>query len=424
MKKYLLITLIIQLAATLNASQTKNFPWQDLTPEIQCHVLRWADDQCLVRMLTTCKTLHNLVKSESARQQLQIPPIKQWSFFCNKKNLNKLHNKKNHSVAISSDNRFIVTLKVGREFGKSTINIYDASTTKCITTIFEYTDWATRIAISKDNKRLITYGGKGIKTWHLENGICLSEVVNNAMMYHDRAMILSKDEDYLVTGNTQTGEVVKWDIKTGNPLKSLKTDHKPTVAFEGSNDFRGNLISCAQLSPQNDFVVTGGFDGAIKFWDLDKKICLHTIAAAPAKFFYNNMITRIRISSDSNKIVAATGKYIKIWNRADYSLIKTFENQEDITVAMTFNFDDSLLITGSGKIVKIWCVDTGTCIQTIHPDVGEITSVAISNDDSLIAITGKSGFAIQKFDLENIDLFDLDVDSATPLYKKAACTVS
>lgn len=417
MKNYLFFLLfMIQTSAMLNASETNSLPWDATPPEIQCQILHSANDQTLAKTALANKSIFVRVMAEITRTQM--PTTIQWAFLCNRKNLTCISKKKLRQVAISDDNRFIITIKKKTNSDQCELTVYNAETLESLSTIRDSSFWTLHIAISHDTKRIITCGICGIKTWNIEDGVCLSKIRIPEMSHYMRTMAVSKDEDFVVTCSRDTGNIVKWNTKTGERLKLFPTDHKSTLLIMGARNY--DTLNCFQISSNDAFVVTGGFDGTVKFWDLENENALHTLKVNDdsSSFKSNTVVSSLCISKDTKTLATATGKSIKLWDCKNFSHQKKLIGHQDLILSMTFNADNTLIITGSvdGK-VKIWHVDSGSCMHTIDPKIGSITSVTISNDNTFIAISGKSGCVVLKFNSESTT-----VDS--PSHKKNNCTIS
>jgi COMPASS component SWD3 len=109
------------------------------------------------------------------------------------------------SLALSSDNKILVSGSNQR------IKIWDAETGELRQSFFGHPDWVRGLAITPDNNFLISAGDSRIKIWDLETGEKLKTIPGHAAAI--RGMALSQDGQLLVTGSRE-GVVKIWNVKS------------------------------------------------------------------------------------------------------------------------------------------------------------------------------------------------------------------
>jgi WD40 repeat protein len=102
-----------------------------------------------------------------------------------------------------------------------------------------------------------------------------------------------------------------------------------------------------------------------------------------------NSLENLAFSSDGTLVaVSVSNGSTQVWNVADWSLLHTVKNKAFMVMggSLAFSPDGQVLATTSLNSAKIWLwrVSDGALLHTLEGDSGNITSVAISPDSSLL----------------------------------------
>jgi len=273
-------------------------------------------------------------------------------------------------IAISSDNKYIVY-----KTRNYIIKIWGLETRKGLRTLKGHKGFIYVVAITSDNRYIVsTSDDKTIKIWDLETGKCLKTLENGR--YVDMAVITS-DNKYIVSGSYD--ETIKiWDFEIGKCLRTL----------EGHND----TICALAISSDNKYIVSGSWDETIKIWDFETGKCLRTVEV------HNSTIKAVAISSDNKYIVStSTDETVKIW---DLERGKCLETLKDILeIAITSDNRYIVYINRMDETIKIWDFETGKCLRTLEGHKKYINTVAITSDNRYI-VSGSDDKTIKIWDLE------------------------
>jgi len=148
------------------------------------------------------------------------------------------------SVAISSDNRHIVTGSKDK-----TAKIWDAQTRQLLHTLTDHTGWIYSIAISSDNRFIITGSDDTTaKVWNAQTGQLIHSLIGHTGPIWSVA--ISPDNNFIVTGSwDRTAKI--WNAQTGQLLHTLTP---------------ASWIYSVAISSDNSFIVTGSWDNTAKIW--------------------------------------------------------------------------------------------------------------------------------------------------------------
>ncbi|KAK5987020.1 hypothetical protein PT974_11135 [Cladobotryum mycophilum] len=144
------------------------------------------------------------------------------------------------------------------------------------------------------------------------------------------SIALSSDSQliYLAIGDSEEfgRQIIARDIRTGGCLSRIETPGRSKLVL--SND--GHWPRSLAISPDNQWVATGGFNGVIKIFDTSRY-------AAESEDTDRTFGMRMNISADGN-IAASVGEWgnlnLEIWSTANGECLKTIpaEKLKDIDV--------------------------------------------------------------------------------------------
>jgi WD40 repeat protein len=185
----------------------------------------------------------------------------------------------------------------------------------------------------------------------------------------------------LVATATATGPVQVWRIPTGRLLRELR-GHKPT-------DLTGSglllLIRRVEFSADGRRLVTAGYDGTARIWDVGTWTTLRVLRPPRARY-----LEAATFSPDGKLVATAsgTGGRVRIWDSVSGRLVRTLQTRGGQFCA-TFSADSKLLVTcGGDGVARIWNVDSGKRQLALRGHSGWILSGTFSPDGTLLATTG------------------------------------
>lgn len=236
-------------------------------------------------------------------------------------------------------------------------------------TLEGHTKLVTSVAISRDGSRVLTGSWDGTaKVWNAATGSliwtleCHTECV--------RAVAIGNNDEYAVTGSSD-GSAKLWDMQTGVLIRILgDLEERHTDA-----------VTSVAISLNRSLVVTGSADTTVKVWDAETGCTTWTFKG------HTKEVTSVNIIGDGARIISGSmdGNAI-MWDVATGSLeltLSCFYGVECVAISM----DYQLAATASrDRKVKVWEVATGSLLRTFEGHSLPIGSIALSGDNSVIAI--------------------------------------
>ncbi len=312
-----------------------------------------------------------------------------------------------NSVALSSNGRFAVS---GGD--DATIKLWDIGTGKLLRTLTGHSKRVTTVALSPDDRFLLSGGKKKIKLWEIASGK-LVRTFGGLFSSQNYVITLQFSPDgqrALSTNNN--GEMIYWDVSTGKELH----------VFNKKED-KIKRAACSAFSPDGRFALQG-HKGVMKLWDLTTYRLVREIKKHAGR------IRSLTFAPKHNMVLTATGDAFKYWNFQTGREIRSFQGESFGPVFITP--DDMRLFSATGrrtvilqdgdtgKILKefdklssykpaatlspngryglwfrdreafLWDIKSGEKLHTLkgHDDLG--TRVAFS-PDSRFALTGDEG---------------------------------
>jgi WD40 repeat protein len=171
-----------------------------------------------------------------------------------------------------------------------------------------------------------------------------------------------------------------WDFRSGTALRSL-SGHSGTV-------------ECAAFSPDERFIVSGGYDNTIRLWDVATGQQIRFIGQ------HDSYVESVAFSPDGNYL--ATGgmdNLIKLWDVQTWELITTFEGHTDWVLSLRFSPDSRYLISGSQDLsIKLWEISSWGLLASFYgfersvEGAGELIDFS-PDGKSIIGVSARNTFA-------------------------------
>ncbi|KAE8155199.1 quinon protein alcohol dehydrogenase-like superfamily [Aspergillus avenaceus] len=235
-------------------------------------------------------------------------------------------------------------------------------------------DWIQAVAVSNDNKRVVSGSGDGIiKLWDAsrrddrENPMTLrghSSKLN--------AVAFSPNGDFVISGSTDKTSII-WDAITGSPVKTMKAQGSPNAHF--------NEVNTVCVLPNGEYIITGSSDKTIKVWDTTAGE-LQTILAD-----HTDSVCELAFSTDSKYIISGSAdSTIKVWGVRPLDPENVLTDHSSWVNAVTFSSDGQKVASGSfDNTIKVWDFKTGDLEMTLFGHTKQILLVAFSANGSQIA---------------------------------------
>jgi small GTP-binding protein len=269
------------------------------------------------------------------------------------------HDNQVNSVAISSDDKFIVSSS-----SDNTVRIWEVETGECLKVLEGHSTLVSRVVISSDDKLIVSSSNdETVRIWEVETGECLKVLEGHSDIIWGLA--ISSDNKFIVSGsNDKTVRI--WEVETGECLKVLEGHSKYAIGVAISSD--------------DKFIVSGSDDKTVRIWEVETGKCLKVLEG------HSGFVLRVAISSDNKFIVSvAFDNTVQIWEVETGKCLKVLEGHSSHAWGLAISSDDKFIVSGSNdKTVRIWEVETGECLKVLEGHPEYVLGVAISSDGKFI----------------------------------------
>jgi WD40 repeat protein/serine/threonine protein kinase len=262
------------------------------------------------------------------------------------------------SVAISADGNRIASA------GDKTIKLWDVKTGQETHTLRGHADLVKCVAMSADGERLVSGSvDQTVKIWN--PSLANLDTMLNGHTADVNCLAFSRDGQRIVSGSHDNTAKV-WEAKSGRDLLTLK-GHADT-------------IFCVAISPDGQRIVTASKDKTLKIWDAKM---------GEAKFSLPAEVKSVVFSADGQRIIAAKGNTLQIWNATTGASIQTIKAHDEPIKGVAVSIDGRHLASASDdSTVKLWNATTGAYVRTLKGHTDGVISVAFSPDSGRIASGG------------------------------------
>ena len=138
----------------------------------------------------------------------------------------------------------------------------------------------------------------------------------------------------------RSGEVVLWDVASGDRIKT----------FEGHQD----TVYVAVLSKDEKILATGSYDHKIILWDVESGKVLHTLSG------HNGPVFDLAFSPNANNLVSASGDTtVKIWHVPSGRRVDTRSEPLKEQYSVAFSPDGTqFAAAGADNRIRVWKLES------------------------------------------------------------------
>ncbi len=178
------------------------------------------------------------------------------------------------------------------------------------------------------------------------------------------------------------------------------------------SDGHTDSVFSLAITPNGEYIVSGGGDKTIKLWDINSGKCIKTLDS------HDNEINSVVVTPNGKTIISGSSdKTIKLWDINSGKCIKTLTGHDNEINSVVVTQNGEYIVSGGGDIfeeyinhgeiefnryaeIKIWEIESGKCINTLEQDTVRDSSIVDLILDSDIIFSGSSDGTIKLFSLD------------------------
>ena len=369
--------------------------WQADLQDVELHRVNFAYckfDNCSFSLViddVMAIALHpkqNLIAVADRINGIGLYSLEDWQCYLN---LDQSENTK--ELAFSPNGNFIVSISGGR-----TVKVWNSDTGECRYT-FDNGQQIQSIAFAPDNQTVAIASPTAIvptsetdsarnknctiSLWNIQTDEC--RIIKTEWCWHFTKIIFHSQKNLLFGMNNYDSQLFVWNTDT----KKLLCCHDLKVMITENSINRLEKAEVFDLHPSKEILVTGGFFGEIKLWNVK--------TGKSFKTFENNIeglsrlcsICFISFSGDGHTIVTVYGNgTIKRWDVNTGRCLQIWSSNEDFIYTTTFSPQNNILaICYGSKVLKLLNVETGEWIKTWQFHSNNINEISISSNGEYLA---------------------------------------
>ncbi|KIK79066.1 hypothetical protein PAXRUDRAFT_834285 [Paxillus rubicundulus Ve08.2h10] len=245
-------------------------------------------------------------------------------------------------------------------------------TAKPITTMSGHQHIVLGVAYIPGGERVVTYSyDKTVRIWNVEKG----EQEGTSMEHEGwvRGLAITRDGKRILSGEDQKVRV--WDVETHEQIEEFRASHT-------------RYISCIALSPDDQFVASGGEDGMIVIWGMENGEITHSIHAGPGG------VASLCFSPNDEKIACAVNNVdidiylVQIHDLGSGDIVLgPMQGHESTVRCVLWSLDGGQLFSASDDhTIRCWDPQTADSMGppwTGHTDA--VLSLSLSPDGATLA---------------------------------------
>ncbi|MEL7038147.1 MAG: WD40 repeat domain-containing protein [Cyanobacteria bacterium J06592_8] len=170
-------------------------------------------------------------------------------------------------------------------------------------------------------------------------------------------------------------------VKQDREQQQIKTKQNPqnwsaVLTLTGHSD----VVNVIAVSPDGQFIVSGGWDNNIKIWSVETGQLLRTCIG------HSNSITALTITPDAQQIVSGSvDSTVKVWSVQTGQLLYTLSDHSYSVSAIAVSPDFQFIVSGSwDNTIKIWSLATGELLRTLTGHTNSVNAITIDADSELV----------------------------------------
>jgi WD40 repeat protein/uncharacterized caspase-like protein len=215
------------------------------------------------------------------------------------------------------------------------------------------------VAISPDNRRVLTGGSDGARLWDVATGREIRRFLDTTdVLNHVSAVAFSPDGRLVLTGSGF--QAILWDLASGREVRR----------FQGHTHYVESLA----FSADGSRIVTGSMDGTARLWDTADGREIHRFEG------HTSTVLCVAFSGDGRRVLTGSlDKTARLWDTATGSELGRFAGHTEEVASAAISRDGGWLVTADANAVRRWDTATGQEVRKFENSAG-VGSLAVMPD--------------------------------------------
>lgn len=192
-----------------------------------------------------------------------------------------------------------------------------------------------------------------------------------------------KSRDFIVTGGADK-TIKYWDVSSATSAKRSGSSAPVTCHAGRTIKAHDKEINSVAVAPNDSLVATGSQDKLVKVWDTESLSLKGTLKG------HKRGVWCVNFSPVDKCLVSGSAdKTIKIWSLSDFSCLRTLEGHTGSVLSANFlSMGMQLLTSGSDGLLKLWTIRTSECVNTFEKHFDRVWATTVLRDGEEILSAG------------------------------------
>ncbi|KAI8065236.1 WD40-repeat-containing domain protein [Gongronella butleri] len=268
------------------------------------------------------------------------------------------------------------------------LRVYDIETQNC-DLVYGHKDMILCLDRNKQGDVLVTGSkDKTARVWKVDFSkadaeqryMCVGQCVGHTESV-SAVGFARKSNQFMITGGSDR-TIKYWNLRDLNFDRA--TNDIPHAKALYTHQAHDKDINTINVAPNDRVFATGSQDKLAKVWSVDTGELLGTCKG------HKRGVWCVRFSNAEQVLATSSGdKTIKIWSLKDFSCLKTFEGHSNSVLSVDFMTAGLQLVSaGSDGLLKVWTIKTNECVGTLDNHTEKVWSMAVRKDEKFIASGG------------------------------------